>query len=73
MQALKDLIAKLYEKDCAACTNEELYAALLTYTKEQLAGKSRPAAKKRLYYISAEFLLAFTAKLPRSWRKTASP
>ena len=33
MQALKDLIAKLYEKDCAACTNEELYAALLTYTK----------------------------------------
>ena len=57
MQALKDLIAKLYEKECAACTNEELYAALLTYTKEQLAGKSRPAAKKRLYYISAEFLL----------------
>ncbi len=57
MQVLKDLIFKLYEKECADCTNEELYKALLLYTKEQLAGKSCPSAKKRLYYISAEFLL----------------
>lgn len=39
------------------CTNEEIYTALLEYVKEQAKGKESSQGKKKLYYISAEFLI----------------
>lgn len=39
------------------CTNEEIYTALLEYVKEQAKGKESTQGKKKLYYISAEFLI----------------
>ena len=37
MKALETMIQDMFHKDCAACTDQEVYEALLTYTKEQLA------------------------------------
>ena len=37
MKALETMIQDMFHKDCAACTDQELYEAHLTYTKEQLA------------------------------------
>ncbi len=39
------------------CTNEEIYTALLEYVKEQAKEKESSQGKKKLYYISAEFLI----------------
>ena len=47
----------MFHKDCAACTDQEVYEALLTYTKKQLAAKGYHDGKKKIYYISAEFLI----------------
>ena len=44
-------------KTLAACTNEEAYAALLHLTKELCAQREATTGKKKLYYISAEFLI----------------
>lgn len=39
------------------CTNEEIYAGLLEYVKEKAKEKESSHGKKKLYYISAEFLI----------------
>ncbi len=39
------------------CTNEEVYTALLEYVKEKAKEKESNQGKKKLYYISAEFLI----------------
>ena len=57
MKALETMIQNMIHKDCAACTDQEVYEALLTYTKEQLAAKGYHDGKKKIYYISAEFLI----------------
>ena len=57
METLKTLINDMFHKDCSSCTNEELYTALLTYTKQQLEAKGYHEGKKKIYYISAEFLI----------------
>lgn len=57
MEALKTMIQDMFHKDCAACTDQEVYEALLTYTKKQLAAKGYHDGKKKIYYISAEFLI----------------
>ena len=57
MKALETMIQNMFHKDCAACTDQEVYEALLTYTKEQLAAKGYHDGKKKIYYISAEFLI----------------
>ena len=57
MKALETMIQDMFHKDCAACTDQEVYEALLTYTKEQLAAKGYHDGKKKIYYISAEFLI----------------
>ena len=55
MIALETMIQNMFHKDCAACTDQEVYEALLTYTKEQLAAKGYHDGKKKIYYISAIF------------------
>ncbi|GGE23316.1 glycogen/starch/alpha-glucan phosphorylase [Streptococcus himalayensis] len=57
MSNLQEYIKKQYHKDLATCSNEELYVALLNYTKDYSATKPVHDSKKKLYYISAEFLI----------------
>lgn len=44
-------------KSIADCTDKELYTALLTISQQAAAKKEENAGKKKLYYISAEFLI----------------
>ena len=39
------------------CTNEEIYIGLLEYVKDKAQDKEIKGGKKKLYYISAEFLI----------------
>ena len=52
-----DYTQKLYGKQLTDCTNEEIYYSLLAMTKELAEGKVTTQGKKKLYYISAEFLI----------------
>lgn len=44
-------------KGIAEASNEEIYSALLKIVQEMAKGKERAGKKKKLYYISAEFLI----------------
>ena len=44
-------------KAIADCTDKELYTALLAISQQAAAKKEENAGKKKLYYISAEFLI----------------
>lgn len=57
MSNLQTYIQNTYQKQIADCSNEELYLALLNYTKLASAQKPVNTGKKKLYYISAEFLI----------------
>jgi starch phosphorylase len=54
---LKDILQKNYNKTISDCTNEEIYFGLLEMTKTMAEKKYRKDSKKKLYYISAEFLI----------------
>ncbi len=56
-EQLSALCEKTYKKPVKKCTNAELYYALLTLTKELTAAKKTITGKKKVYYISAEFLI----------------
>lgn len=45
------------EKDLKQCSYEELYTALLHLTEEESAKRICPVMGRKLYYISAEFLI----------------
>ena len=57
METLERLILDMYKKDVRQCTDEEIYKALLVYTKNQLLQRGYQEGKKKIYYISAEFLI----------------
>ena len=46
-----------WKKDLSACTNEQIYTTLLELVKEKAKDKVSTQGKKKLYYISAEFLI----------------
>ncbi len=54
---LKEFCNKKYGKDLSACSNEEIYVALLEMTKELAESRVSEEGKKKVYYISAEFLI----------------
>lgn len=54
---LSEIIKSEYNKSISECTNEEIYNALLTLVKIMAEGKQHKNSKKKLYYISAEFLI----------------
>lgn len=57
---MKKFIENAFGKSISELNNEELYLALLNYTKEQIEGKEskkKNCDKKKIYYISAEFLI----------------
>ena len=54
---MTDTLTTLTGKPLGECTNAELYLALLRLVKEKSAEQVRPAEGRKLYYISAEFLI----------------
>ena len=54
---LSEIIKSEYNKSISECTNEEIYNALLTLVKTMAEVKQHKNSKKKLYYISAEFLI----------------
>ena len=54
---LKEIVTTKYGRDIAQCSDKELYFALLDLVKQTAAGQERVEEKKKLYYISAEFLI----------------
>lgn len=54
---LEQVTTKKYGRPVAQCTNEELYYSLLAMTKDMAKERESNTGKKKLYYISAEFLI----------------
>ncbi len=54
---LQKLVTKNFGKNIADCSNEELYLTLLEMVKTQTAENQSRNEGKKLYYISAEFLI----------------
>lgn len=54
---VKDYMKEHYGRDMGQCTNEEIYLGLLSYVKDAAKAKEINGGKKKLYYISAEFLI----------------
>lgn len=57
MMNLKEIVAGRYQKEISQCSNEELYYALLDMVKGMASQKEVKKDKRKLYYISAEFLI----------------
>ena len=54
---LQETLTGLLGKEIRQASNEEIYGALLTMVQTMAEGRERADAKKKLYYISAEFLI----------------
>ena len=54
---LQEAVNKQFGKNISQCTDQEVYEALLTMVNEMAAEKETNSGKKKLYYISAEFLI----------------
>ena len=54
---LSKAVSRKYNKTMEKCSNEEIYIALLEMTKQMAEDKVSNEGKKKLYYISAEFLI----------------
>ncbi len=54
---LSKAVSRKYNKTIEKCSNEEIYIALLEMTKQMAEDKVSNEVKKKLYYISAEFLI----------------
>lgn len=54
---LKEIIKAKYGKELRDCTNQEIYLGLLELVQKMAKGKEKNNGKKKLYYISAEFLI----------------
>ncbi|OUO28134.1 glycogen/starch/alpha-glucan phosphorylase [Eubacterium sp. An3] len=54
---LQETLTELLGKEIAQASNEEIYDALLSMVQEMAVQKESAESKKKLYYISAEFLI----------------
>lgn len=54
---LSELLNEKFEKTISTATNKEIYSALLQLTKAEAKKKGTNKGDKKLYYISAEFLI----------------
>ena len=54
---LNEIMKAEYHKELSKCSNEEIYDALLKTVQELAEEKVNTAGGKKLYYISAEFLI----------------
>ncbi len=54
---LENLVINKYGKSLGECSNEEIYITLLELCKDKAVGKEGSNSKRKLYYVSAEFLI----------------
>ena len=54
---IQETLQQKLGKEIAQASNEEIYGALLNMVQEMAGEKERTDSKKKLYYISAEFLI----------------
>ena len=54
---LEALLEEKFQKNLDNCTKEELFEALLIFTREAAEKLPANTGNKKLYYISAEFLI----------------
>lgn len=54
---LEAVTQKMYGQSIKELDNQKLYYAILTMTKEMMEGKGQIKGSKKVYYISAEFLI----------------
>ena len=54
---LQEVLEKRFHKTLDTCTKEELFHALMEITKEATGNLKKNEGSKKLYYISAEFLI----------------
>lgn len=54
---IQDLLQQKLGKEITGASNEEIYYALLKIVQEMAKEKEAPKKKKKIYYISAEFLI----------------
>ena len=56
-ESMKTTLNELCQKDIATASDAELYTALLKLVQEQSQKQIKPVTGRKLYYISAEFLI----------------
>ena len=57
MQTMTETLQKLIGKPLVESTDQEIYLALLDLVRSKSAAQVRPVNGRKLYYISAEFLI----------------
>src|SRR3712207_9566440 len=57
MKRFTDYTEMTLGKSLASASKEEIYFSLLSYVKEEASKKAKNTAKRKVYYISAEFLI----------------
>lgn len=57
MKRFTDYTEMTLGKSLAGASKEEIYLSLLSYVKEEASKKTKNTAKRKVYYISAEFLI----------------
>ena len=57
--AIYDRLTTLCAKPISQCENKELYSALLKLVQQEADMHLQPVTGRKLYYISAEFLIGF--------------
>lgn len=55
--SIQDTMTQKLGKEVSEASNEEIYSALLEIVQEMARQKEKNGGKKKLYYISAEFLI----------------
>ncbi len=56
-QRIEEIMKKNFGRGIDQCTDEEILKGLLIMTKEEMANRPAISGKKKVYYISAEFLI----------------
>ena len=56
-QALQKILKEKFEKTLETADSREIYIALLYFTREKMAEMPVNEGKRKLYYVSAEFLI----------------
>ena len=64
-----ETLQSLTGKPLSACTNQELYLALLELVRRKSADRVQPVTGRKLYYISAEFLIGKLQTL-KKWSRS---
>ena len=56
-ERIQAILKERFGRDLDNCTKSEIFEALMVITKQEMAGRTRNTGNKKLYYISAEFLI----------------